>query len=52
MVVAGANDGDVALDWTKAADGALYPGDAGGEPDAAPTVKETGKNETLSFKTE
>ena len=33
VVVAAADDGVVALDWTKAGDGALYPRDPGGEPD-------------------
>jgi hypothetical protein len=49
-VVAGADDGVVALDWTKAGDGTLYPRDPGGEPDEAPTGKEAGKIETTSFK--
>ena len=50
MVVAGAEDGVVALDWTNADDWALYPGDPGSEPDAAQIGKETGQIETMSFK--
>jgi hypothetical protein len=37
------DDGDLALAWTKTEDGALYPRDADGEPDATPTGQEAGK---------
>jgi hypothetical protein len=49
-VVAEADGSVVALGWTNAGDGALYPGDAGGQPHEMETGKEVGETETTPFK--
>jgi hypothetical protein len=48
-VVGEADNGVVAMSWTKAGDVALYAGDPGGEPDEAETGPEAGKNERMPF---
>ena len=40
MVAARADNGITGLGWAGAVHGALYTGDAGGEPDESKTVKE------------
>jgi hypothetical protein len=51
VVVAEADGGVVALGWTNAGDGALYLGDAGGEPHEPETGKEVEKLKQRLLKT-
>ena len=46
---AGADEGDLALGWTNAGDGALYASDPGGETDETDPGQKAGKNETTPF---
>jgi hypothetical protein len=49
VVVAGVDDGFVAMGWTNAGEGALYARDPGGEPHEPDTRQEAGKNKATPF---